>query len=134
MKASSKKHFTPSGADRGRGRGRSRRGRGKNDHGNQQYHHQHQENQFQGRGRGGHHSTSYGPKSADKSNVECYKYHKYDHYQSGCCTNLNRQSGEITNFVEKEEEVSLLMVCHVKEETQQNMWYLSTGCHDHVWG
>ena len=49
----------------------------------------------------------------------------YGHYQSECRTNLNKDNGEKTNFVEKEEEVSLLMVCHVKEETQQNMWYLA---------
>jgi hypothetical protein len=47
---------------------------------------------------------------------------------------LNRQSGENTKFAEKEEEVSLLMVCHVKEETQQNMWYLDTGCSNHMCG
>lgn len=47
---------------------------------------------------------------------------------------MNRQSGEQTNFAEKEEEVSLLMVCHVKEEVQQNMWYLDTGCSNHMCG
>ena len=47
---------------------------------------------------------------------------------------MNRQNGERTNFVEKEEEVSLLMVCHTKEETQQNMWYLDTGCSNHMCG
>ena len=71
LKASTENHLTPKG-DRGRGRGR---GRGSNDRGNQQQHHQHLENQFQGRGRGGHHSTSHRPKSADKSNVECYRCH-----------------------------------------------------------
>ncbi|KAA8529256.1 hypothetical protein F0562_033945 [Nyssa sinensis] len=72
LKASTKNHSTPRG-DRGRGRGK-----GSNDRGNQQQqHHQHQENQFQGRGRGrgGHHSTTHRPKSADKSNVECYRCH-----------------------------------------------------------
>jgi hypothetical protein len=47
---------------------------------------------------------------------------------------LNRQSGENTNFAEKEEDVSFSMVCHVKEETQQNMWYLDTGCSNHMCG
>ena len=28
----------------------------------------------------------------------------------------------------------LLMVCHVKEETQQNMWFLDTGCSNHMCG
>ena len=26
------------------------------------------------------------------------------------------------------------MVCHVKEETQQNLWYLDTGCSNHMCG
>ncbi|KAA8532168.1 hypothetical protein F0562_006691 [Nyssa sinensis] len=137
LKASTENHSAPR-RDRGRGRGR---GRGSNNRGNQQQQcHQHQENQFQGRGRerGGHHLTTYRPKSADKSNVECYRCHRYGHYQSECRTNLNRQNGERTNFAEKEEdvsaEVSLLMVCHVNEETQQNMWYLDTGCSNHMCG
>ena len=121
------------GRCRGRGRGR---GRGNNDRGNQQQQYQHQENQFQGRrrGRGGYPLTNQRPKSADKSNVECYKCHRYGHYQSECRTNLNRQNGERTNFAEKEEEVSLLMVCHMSEETQQNTWYLDTGCSNHMCG
>ncbi|KAL5766858.1 hypothetical protein ACOSP7_017475 [Xanthoceras sorbifolium] len=72
--------------------------------------------------------------SADKSNIECYRCHSYGHYQSECRTNLNKQNGERTNFAKKEEEVSLLMVCHVNEETQQNMWYLDTGCSNHMCG
>ena len=74
-------------------------------------------------GRGGHDSTTQKPKSVDKTNVECYRCHRYGHYQSECRTNLNRQSAEVSNFAEKEEEVSLLMVCYESEETQQNLWY-----------
>ncbi|KHN01769.1 Retrovirus-related Pol polyprotein from transposon TNT 1-94, partial [Glycine soja] len=81
-----------------------------------------------GRGKG----RGKGIRGRDKSDVECYQCHRYDHYQSECQTNLNKDNGEKTNFVEKEEEVSLLMVCHVKEETQQNMWYLDTGCSNHM--
>ncbi|CAL5336102.1 unnamed protein product [Camellia sinensis] len=77
LKVSSENHSTPSKVDkgRGRGRGRGRGGRDNNDRGNQQQNH-HQNNQFQGRGRGrgGHQSTR--PKSADKSNVECYRCHR----------------------------------------------------------
>lgn len=138
LKTLSEKNSTPNGAykGRGRGRGRGRGGRYNNDRGNQQQHHQHQESQSQGKGRGcgSHHSTTNSPKSADKSNVECFRCHRYGHYKSECQTNLNRQSGENTNFAEKEEDVPLLMVCHVKEETQQNMWYLDTGCSNHMCG
>lgn len=47
---------------------------------------------------------------------------------------MNKQSGDQTNFAEKEKEVSLLMVCHVKEETQQKMWFLDTDCSNHMCG
>ncbi|XP_015075736.1 uncharacterized protein LOC107019886 [Solanum pennellii] len=69
---------------RGRGRGRSR-GRGSYSRGNQQYH-QLNDDQFQhrGRGRGGHDSTTQKPKSVDKTNVECYRCHRYGHYKSEC--------------------------------------------------
>ncbi|XP_031248142.1 uncharacterized protein LOC116105908 [Pistacia vera] len=133
LKASTENHSATRG-DRGRGRGRDK-GRGNNDRGNQQQHqHQHQDNKFQGRGRGGNHSTTYKSRSIDKSNVECYRCHKYGHYKFECRTNLNRQGEERTNFAEKEEEVSLLMVCHVKVETLPNMWYLDTGCSNHMCG
>ncbi|XP_015075746.1 uncharacterized protein LOC107019897 [Solanum pennellii] len=49
-------------------------------------------------------------------------------------TNLNRQSAEVSNFAEKEEEVSLLMVCYASEETRQNLWYLDTRCSNHMCG
>ena len=47
---------------------------------------------------------------------------------------MNKQSGNQTNFIEKEEDVSLLMVCHTNEETQQKMWYLDIGCSNHMCG
>ncbi|XP_025014648.1 uncharacterized protein LOC112536237 [Ricinus communis] len=58
----------------------------------------------------------------------------YGHYQSECRVNLNKENGERTNFAENEEEVSLLMVCHIKEEMQKNLWYLDTGCSNHMSG
>ncbi|KAL5828135.1 hypothetical protein ACOSQ4_019932 [Xanthoceras sorbifolium] len=33
-----------------------------------------------------------------------------------------------------EEEVSLLMVCHTKEKTYQDLWYLGTGCSNYMCG
>ncbi|KAL5826228.1 hypothetical protein ACOSQ4_018025 [Xanthoceras sorbifolium] len=64
--------------------------------------------------------------------------YKYGHYRSECRVNLNKnrgEHGERSNFAEKEEEkVSLLMVCHTKEKTHQNLWYLDTGCNNHMCG
>ncbi|KAG6510909.1 hypothetical protein ZIOFF_028954 [Zingiber officinale] len=45
----------------------------------------------------------------------------------------SEQNGDQTNFAE-EEEVSLLMVCHEKEKTQRHVWYLDTGCSNHMSG
>ena len=40
----------------------------------------------------------------------------------------------VDNHTFKDEEASLLMVCHAKEETHQNMWYLDAGCSNHMSG
>ena len=49
---------------------------------------------------------------------------------------MNKDNGERANFAEKEKEqvVSILMVCHVMEETQQNLWDLDTSCSNHMCG
>lgn len=86
------------------------------------------------KGRDNNHSNGFKPKSVDKSNVECYRCHRYGHYKSECKTNLNKNRGMKSNFAEKEEEVSLLMACHAKEEVHQNLWYLDTGCSNHMCG
>ncbi|XP_060670258.1 uncharacterized protein LOC107433446 [Ziziphus jujuba] len=54
-----------------------------------------------------------------------------------CRTNLIKDRGERSersNFAEKEEEISLLMVSHIQEETNENLWYLDTGCSNHMCG
>ncbi|KAL6337938.1 hypothetical protein AAG906_005403 [Vitis piasezkii] len=118
---------TTSKVDKGKGRGRGRdrgKGRGYNDRRQQQKPEDNQVHDSQGRerGRGSHHSTTYRQKSGDKSNIECFRCHRYEH-------------GEKSNFAEKQEEgVSLLMACYAKEETHQNMWYLDTGCSNHMCG
>ncbi|KAH9735189.1 hypothetical protein KPL71_017659 [Citrus sinensis] len=91
----------------------------------------------QGKGKDydGQNSTGHKPKSKDKSNVKCFRCQKYGHYRSECRTNLNKNRGEKSNFTEnKEEEISLLMACHTKEESHQNLWYLDTGCSNHMCG
>ncbi|XP_068479007.1 uncharacterized protein [Phaseolus vulgaris] len=72
-------------------------------------------------------------KDIDELSIDELQSSLYGHYQSDCRTNLNRQSAEVSNFAEKEEEVSLLMVCYASEETQ-NLWYLDTGCSNHMCG
>ncbi|KAA8545020.1 hypothetical protein F0562_019763 [Nyssa sinensis] len=105
------------GGGEGRGKGK---GKGGNDgrHSNQKS----EDSDFQGRGNGHdnniNHSMPSKSKSAEKSRVECYKCHKFGHYESKCCTNLMRDGGKQSNFAKKEEEVSLLMACHLESQFQ----------------
>ncbi|RVW92788.1 Retrovirus-related Pol polyprotein from transposon TNT 1-94 [Vitis vinifera] len=39
-----------------------------------------------------------------------------------------------TDVIEKEEEVSLLMACHANQGTHPNLWYIDTGCSNHMCG
>ncbi|GKV50165.1 hypothetical protein SLEP1_g56878 [Rubroshorea leprosula] len=74
-------------------------------------------------------------KSVRMANIECFKCHKYGHYRFECHANLNR--GESSNFVEhneKNDDSSLFMVCHPKEVSKKNVWYLDTGCSNHMCG
>ncbi|GKV36989.1 hypothetical protein SLEP1_g45065 [Rubroshorea leprosula] len=74
-------------------------------------------------------------KSAGKASVDCFRCHKYSHYRSECHANLNR--GENSNFVEhnvRNDDASLFMVCHPKEVNKKNVWYLDTGCNNHMCG
>ncbi|XP_015582688.1 uncharacterized protein LOC107262284 [Ricinus communis] len=87
-----------------------------------------------GRGHGGYRSITDNSKSVDKSNVECYRCYRYGHYQNKCRTNLSKDNGEKSNFTETQEQISLLMVCNTKEESNKHLWYMDTGCSNHMCG
>lgn len=62
-------------------------------------------------------------KKEDKSKIECYMCGNYGHYCNECYTRMpkNKEQGEKSNFVEKKEEVMLLMAYHVKEELESKV-------------
>jgi len=51
-----------------------------------------------GRGRGGFESSTHKANSKDKSNVECYRCHMYEHYKFECHTNLSKSNGDKSHF------------------------------------
>ncbi|XP_074298462.1 uncharacterized protein LOC141629343 [Silene latifolia] len=88
-------------------------------------------------GRGRHPSWKNNSKSVDKSKIQCHRCRKYGHYKFECRTNMVGRGGESSNFAESEEiseEISLLTVSEEKEESSNNMWYLDTGCSNHMCG
>ncbi|CAL5403117.1 unnamed protein product [Camellia sinensis] len=120
--------YGESSAARGRGRGRGqRRGKGRTD-----------DQVFEFKGRGHRRSADYAKaqesKSFDKSNVECFRCHRYGHFRSECHTKLPNKKGGTSNFAEKEDDITLLMACNTMEETLPNMWYLDTGSSNHMCG
>ncbi|XP_020412779.1 uncharacterized protein LOC109947261 [Prunus persica] len=74
--------------------------------------------------------------NVDKSNVECFRCGNYGHYRSECYTNMNKAKGARANVAEKEkeDEGTILMVCQTMKKPQKNVWYLDTGCNNHMYG
>ncbi|KAJ9557149.1 hypothetical protein OSB04_011763 [Centaurea solstitialis] len=91
-------------------------------------------NRGRGRGRGNYRGIK-GRYHNDRGNQQHLNRQETQFYGKGRKQEVSRQvDGDQINFVENEEEISLLMVCHVKEETRQNMWYLEISCNNHMSG
>ncbi|CAL8992700.1 unnamed protein product, partial [Prunus brigantina] len=60
----------------------------------------------------------------DKSNVECYRCHRYGHYQYECPESAQKE--EQSNYVESEE---VLLMAYIEEKNPKpGIWYLDSGC------
>ena len=78
------------------------------------------------------HSTFYKLKQIDKSKVECFKCHKYEHYKSKYQTNLNKSCSRKSNFIKNKYEISILMACHINKRNHQNLYYLDIKWRNHM--
>ena len=85
-----------------------------------------------GRGRGRWRDTQASKQEGtwDKSNVECFRCHKRGHYQYECPDLAGKEE---TNFVESE-EVLLMAYVQKEEATNSEIWYLDSGCSNHMSG
>ena len=104
LKVSTDYNHSSNGADKGRGKSRG--------HNDQRQQSKCEDNQVydsngRRRGQGSHHSTIYRPRSTNKSNVECFRCHRYGYYQSKCQTNLIKENGEKSNFAENKKKLSV---------------------------
>ncbi|KAH0725475.1 hypothetical protein KY284_001340 [Solanum tuberosum] len=111
---------------RGRGRGRGKGDRGNRDGGNKYGNGNFRANDDYDKGRG---------RVFDKSKIQCYHCHKFGHYHSKFRTRLPNEKEEKSNFVENKEGETLLMAVHAKNEPEeQTIWYVDTGCSNHMTG
>ena len=124
LKASTSTHsfnFRGKGRSRGQGRGRGRGDRGNRDGGSRDGN----KNLRMNSGR---------ERDFDKSKVECFRCHKFGHYRSECYTRLPNDKEEKSNFVENKEGETLLMVFQAEKESEKDVWYVDTGCSNHMSG
>ncbi|KAI5427684.1 hypothetical protein KIW84_032916 [Lathyrus oleraceus] len=80
---------------------------------------------FRGRGRGR------GRFGFDKTQIECYRCHKFRHFQFECPSAENQ-----VNYVEFNEEEELLLMAHVEIQgtKMEDLWFLDSGCNNHMSG
>ena len=119
-------------ADRGRGRGRGVRGGrdgGRERGGRGNFRANEYQSDFQNKGRDRN-------QQFDKSKVECHRCHNFGYYHSECYTKFpnDKERGEKSNFAEKKEVETLLIVAQVDEPPQVELWFMDTGCSNHMCG
>ncbi|KAJ0037601.1 hypothetical protein Pint_23162 [Pistacia integerrima] len=78
---------------------------------------------YRGRGRGRNN------RSFDKATVECYNCHKLGHF-AWECPNKNTEA----NYAENQEEMLLMAYVDTNKVSQEDMWFLDSGCSNHMCG
>jgi hypothetical protein len=83
-----------------------------------------------GRGRGRNSTRGRGRGMQNKDAIECYKCHKMGHYHNEC-----PELGENANYAQfNDEEEMLLMAKATCEESKTEVWFLDSGCSNHMIG
>ena len=121
---------TNRGGFRGRG-GRSARGRGQG-RGQIQSENSSPSQGGRGRGRGGYSGRGRG----NSYNIQCHYCHKYGHMKKDCFKRINDEKDN-SNFLHENLETqdeSMLLACNVQEASFDDIWYIDSGCSNHMTG
>jgi hypothetical protein len=71
----------------------------------------------------------------DKSSVQCHYCKKYGHYLNECRKKQYDSRQQNANFIkENQNQGSMLIACNVAQENEKDIWFLDSGCHNHMTG
>jgi len=74
----------------------------------------------------------------NKSNVECYNFHKRDHYANECRSKSDNHAANYakkdSNHEQAKEDHAILMAVTSNETLNNQTWYLDTSCTNHMCG
>lgn len=85
-----------------------------------------------GRARGGYNGRGRG----NSFNFQCHYCHKNGHMKKDCYKRINDEKDE-SNFLHEnveEKDESMLLVSNVQEESLEDVWYIDSGCSNHMTG
>jgi hypothetical protein len=72
----------------------------------------------------------------DISKVQCYYCKKFGHFANKCWKKqayARKQSAHITNESEDDQN-PVLLTCNVTQESANDIWFLDSGCSNHMTG
>jgi hypothetical protein len=72
-------------------------------------------------------------KRYDKSKIQCYYCKKYGHFTNECQKKQADMRKKNANFSESSYE-TLFITCDVAQENASNIWFLDSGCSNHMTG
>ena len=121
----------------GRGGGRNFESRNNNNDSKEESNSSSSQGRGRGRDRGRGRSRSQGRGRGNFSHIQCYNCNHFGHTQAYCRLKKNDGDRNNSNFIHEEQnndDSTLFLACKAQEFIAQDVWYLDSGCSNHMTG